>query len=293
MTTFDTDVVVIGAGPVGLTLANLIGVRGHRATVLEARHELIDYPRGVGLDDESIRTLRTAGLWERVRPFTVPHHVVRLVNGTGKVLATNNPRTEEFGYPRRHGFVQPLVDRELAAGLDQFMRHRTALRPPGRGPRRPRRPRHRHRRTARPRRRGRRHPHRHRAVRRRLRGRQLLHPQVDGGAVRGDSPSTRWVVVDVADDPIGTPSVYLGADPRRPYVSIGLPQGIRRWEFMLHDDEPTALCDDPAFMRALLARHVPDPAALRLINQRTFTHHGRVAAEFRKGGVFLVATPPT
>ncbi|WP_302615908.1 FAD-dependent monooxygenase [Streptomyces sp. NK08203] len=56
---------------------------------------------------------------------------------------------------------------------------------------------------------------------------------------------------------------------------------------MLHDDEPTALCDDPAFMRALLARHVPDPAALHLINQRTFTHHGRVAAEFRKGGVFL------
>ncbi|MFD3948844.1 bifunctional 3-(3-hydroxy-phenyl)propionate/3-hydroxycinnamic acid hydroxylase [Streptomyces albidoflavus] len=287
MTTFDTDVVVIGAGPVGLTLANLIGVRGHRAIVLEARHELIDYPRGVGLDDESIRTLRTAGLWERVRPFTVPHHVVRLVNGTGKVLATNNPRTEEFGYPRKHGFVQPLVDRELAAGLDRFsgtelrFGHRVVglddhgdhvtvtaerLDPDGEV-----------------------------VATRTVTARYAV--GCEGGSsftrkwmgvgFEGDSPSTRWVVVDVADDPIGTPSVYLGADPRRPYVSIGLPQGIRRWEFMLHDDEPTALCDDPAFMRALLARHVPDPAALRLINQRTFTHHGRVAAEFRKGGVFL------
>ncbi|WP_420036870.1 bifunctional 3-(3-hydroxy-phenyl)propionate/3-hydroxycinnamic acid hydroxylase [Streptomyces sp. cg28] len=287
MTTFDTDVVVIGAGPVGLTLANLLGVRGHTATVLEARHELIDYPRGVGLDDESIRTLHTAGLWERVQPFTVPHHVVRLVNGTGRVLATNNPRTQEFGYPRKHGFVQPLVDKELAAGLDRFPGTTLCFG--------------------------------HKVVGLEDRGDHVLVTAArldaegetvetvtltaryavgcEGGSsftrkwmgvqFEGKSPSTRWVVVDVADDPIGTPSVYLGADPRRPYVSIGLPQSIRRWEFMLHDDEPTERCADPAFMRSLLRRHVPDPAALKIINQRTFTHHGRVASEFRKGRVLI------
>lgn len=283
----DTDVVVIGAGPVGLTLANLLGTRGQRALVLEARPELIDYPRGVGLDDESIRSLATAGLWEKVRPFTVPHHVVRLVNGTGQVLATNNPQTQEFGYPRKHGFVQPLVDQELAAGLDRF--DGTELR------------------------------FCHRVVdlvdhgdhvsvlAERLDADGNVEETVtvtgryavgcEGGSsptrkwmgvdFEGKSPSTRWVVIDVANDPIGTPSVYLGADPRRPYVSIGLPQGIRRWEFMLHDDEPTELCDDPAFLHTLLERHVPDPSALQVINQRTFTHHGRVATDFRKGNVFL------
>jgi 3-(3-hydroxy-phenyl)propionate hydroxylase len=285
--TLDTDVVVIGAGPVGLTLANLLGVRGHRATVLEARTELIDYPRGVGLDDEAIRTLCTAGLWDQVRPYTVPHHVVRLVNGEGQVLATNDPRTEEFGYPRKHGFIQPLVDQELAAGLSRFPG--TALR----------------------------FGHRVVAIEDRDDHVAVTAEQVDaegrvtgtttvtgryvvgceGGSsftrkwmgveFEGRSPSTRWVVVDVENDPIGTPSVYLGADPRRPYVSIGLPQGIRRWEFMLHDDEATELVDDPAFMRSLLERHVPDPSALRIINQRTFTHHGRVASTFRKGNVFL------
>jgi 3-(3-hydroxy-phenyl)propionate hydroxylase len=287
MTTLDTDVIVIGAGPVGLTLANLIGVRGHRALVLEARTELIDYPRGVGLDDESIRTLSTAGLWQQIQPYTVPHHVVRLVNGEGKVLATNDPKTQEFGYPRKHGFIQPLVDRELAAGLARFTGHELRF------------------------------GHRvvaiadhgdHVAVTAEVvdadgqvretvtvTGRYSV--GCEGGSsftrkwmgveFEGKSPSTRWVVVDVENDPIGTPSVYLGADPRRPYVSIGLPQGVRRWEFMLHDDEPTELADDSAFMRSLLARHVPDPAALTIINQRTFTHHGRVASSFRKGRVLI------
>ena len=58
--------------------------RGVAVTVLEALDDLIDYPRGVGLDDESFRTIQTVGLVDSVRPHTNPHHIMRLVNGAGR-----------------------------------------------------------------------------------------------------------------------------------------------------------------------------------------------------------------
>jgi 3-(3-hydroxy-phenyl)propionate hydroxylase len=287
--TADADVIVIGAGPVGLTLANLLGLRGQRVIVLEARRELIDYPRGVGLDDESARTMQTAQLWDAIKPHTVPQHVLRLVNGRGQVLATNDPKTQEFGFPRKHGFIQPLVDRELAAGLDRFdgvhlyFSHRARMTPIDHG------------------------DHVEVAVDKldsdgkvaetvALNAKYLVActgGRTDelrdwmGAEFVGKSPSTRWLVIDVDNDPLGTPSVYVGADPRRPYVSIGLPHGIRRWEFMLFDHEPMELVNTEEFLHQLLERHAPDPSSITVIGKRVFTHHGRIASKFRLGRVFL------
>lgn len=104
-----------------------------------------------------------------------------------------------------------------------------------------------------------------------------------GVSFDGESPSTRWLVVDVENDPLGTPNVFLGADPKRPYVSIGLPHGVRRWEFMLKHGETEEQVTDPAYVDELLREHVPDPSSLDFIRRRVFTHHGRVAGSFRKG----------
>lgn len=277
----DTDVLIVGAGPVGLSLANLLGGYGQRVLLLEARDELIDHPRGVGLDDESYRTIQTMGLVDEVSQHTVAHHIMRLVNGKGQVLVENDPQTDEFGWPRKHGFIQQLVDRELLGGLDRYdhvearfgheligiddrgdhvvgtfrtndgeveVSARYLVGSEG--------------------------------------GRSFTRGWMDVG-FEGDSPSTRWLVIDVNNDPLGTPNVYLGADPRRPYVTIGLPHAIRRWEFMLFDDEPTELVEEPEFMHRMLADHVPDPTALDVIGQRVFTHHGRLAGSFRKGRVLI------
>ncbi|MGP6173729.1 bifunctional 3-(3-hydroxy-phenyl)propionate/3-hydroxycinnamic acid hydroxylase MhpA [Corynebacterium sp. A21] len=286
----ETDVLIAGTGPTGLVLANLLGARGINVTLIEKRAELIDYPRGVGLDDESYRTIQAMGLIEQVEPYTLPHHVMRIVNGRGEVLMTNAPQGEPFGFPRKFGFIQPLVDRAVYEGLARypnvqviFGRELAGLEDHGEG------------------------------VTVNLNhvtgeegenatgdttvvnarfmvgcegGRSFTRKWM-GVDFEGVSPSTRWVVIDVRNDPLGIPNVYLGADPARPYVSIGLPHGVRRFEFLLFDDEPNERVEDNAFVTSLLHEHLPEGIELDIIRRRVFTHHGRVASNFHQGNVLI------
>ena len=205
-----------------------------------------------------------------------------MVNGTGQVLAEIAPPAQDYGWSRRNAFIQPLVDRELLDGLERF-------------------------------------PHvdvrfAHRSVRhvedadgvtvtvedadgvgRQIRARYLV--GCDGGrsatrrgmgvTFEGITSPTRWLVVDVRNDPLGTPNAYLGADPRRPFVSIGLPHGIRRFEFMVFDHETDEEVAQTEFVHAMLAPHVPDPSGLDFIRQRVYTHNARIAGNFRKGRVLI------
>lgn len=289
-THFDADVIIAGAGPTGLTLANLLGINGIKVILLECRSDLIDYPRGVGMDDESFRTVQAMDLIEEVVPFTIPHHIMRLVDGQGDVIMTNNPKGEPFGWPRKFGFLQPLVDRAVYEGLERFPNVEVRfgqklqnLEETADGVK---------------------------ATAQLVSGEEgeietgetlTLHSRYfvgcEGGRsftrkwmgvdFEGKSPSTRWVVIDCNNDPLGFPNVYLGADPARPYVSIGLPHGVRRFEFMLFDDEPSERVDDDTFVADLLQEHLPENTELDIIRRRVFTHHGRIASNFRKGRVLI------
>ena len=114
------DVVIVGAGPVGLTLANILGLQGVRTLIVEERSTLIDYPRGVGLDDEALRTFQSIGLVQQILPHTVPNQILRFFDANRRLLAEMAPPDARFGWPRRNGFVQPMVDAELLTGLDRF-----------------------------------------------------------------------------------------------------------------------------------------------------------------------------
>ena len=106
-----------------------------------------------------------------------------------------------------------------------------------------------------------------------------------GVSFDGTTSSTRWLVVDCANDPLGHPNSEVGADPARPYVSISIAHGIRRFEFMIHADESDDQADSPEFVKRMLAQMVPDPERVDIIRHRVYTHHSRIASAFRQGPV--------
>ncbi|WP_167099641.1 bifunctional 3-(3-hydroxy-phenyl)propionate/3-hydroxycinnamic acid hydroxylase [Mycobacterium sp. DL592] len=277
----DVDVAIVGAGPVGLTLANSLGLQGVRTLIVDERDALIDYPRGVGLDDEALRTFQGIGLVDAVLPHTVPNQILRFFDGKRRLLAEMAPPDARFGWPKRNGFVQPLVDAELLKGLNRFDNVEVAWAhpmtsitesadavtvelAPNTGVRR-------------------------------VRARYVV--GCDGGrsATRrlmgvsfdGTTSSTRWLVVDVANDPLGHPNSEVGADPARPYVSISIAHGIRRFEFMIHADESDELAEDPEFVARMLGTLIPYPDRADIIRRRVYTHHSRIAGSFRKGRMLI------
>ena len=108
-----------------------------------------------------------------------------------------------------------------------------------------------------------------------------------GVSFDGTTSSTRWLVVDIANDPLGHPNSEVGADPERPYASISIAHGIRRFEFMIHADETDEQAEDPAFLTRMLARLVPHPDRVDVIRRRVYTHHSRIAGAFRSGRLLM------
>ncbi|MBV8348554.1 MAG: bifunctional 3-(3-hydroxy-phenyl)propionate/3-hydroxycinnamic acid hydroxylase, partial [Mycolicibacterium sp.] len=108
-----------------------------------------------------------------------------------------------------------------------------------------------------------------------------------GVSFDGTTSPTRWLVVDVANDPLGHPNSEVGADPARPYASISIAHGIRRFEFMIHADESDEQAEDPAFITRMLGLLVPHPDRVDVIRHRLYTHHSRIAGAFRSGRLLL------
>ena len=277
-----TDVAIVGAGPVGLMIANYLGQCGVNVTLVEKLASLIDYPRAIGLDDESLRTFQAVGLAENVLPHTTPWHAMRFLTPKGRCFADIQPKTDEFGWSRRNAFIQPLADRVLFEGLARFANVKvlfsrelegfeqsesgvalTLKNTQGRSER--------------------------------LQTKYLI--GCDGGnslvrrsldiSFEGKTAPNQWIVVDIANDPLATPHVYLCCDPVRPYVSAALPHGVRRFEFMVMPGETEAELSKPENMRKLLAKVLPNPDNIELIRSRVYTHNARLAGQFRQGRVLL------
>ncbi|MEU6820868.1 bifunctional 3-(3-hydroxy-phenyl)propionate/3-hydroxycinnamic acid hydroxylase [Streptomyces atriruber] len=110
----DADVAVIGCGPVGMTLAALLGKAGHSVVVLERHPGLYGLPRAASLDGETMRTLQGLGLVDELAPNMRAQDAYEWRNGTGDLLIRQEFRdVGASGWADLYLFHQPSLEKAL------------------------------------------------------------------------------------------------------------------------------------------------------------------------------------
>ncbi|MEJ8810527.1 bifunctional 3-(3-hydroxy-phenyl)propionate/3-hydroxycinnamic acid hydroxylase [Variovorax ureilyticus] len=125
------DVAIVGLGPTGATLANLLGAAGRSVLVLEKEGGIFPLPRAIHFDGEVLRIFQAAGLREQVlaisRPGTQGMH---FVNGAGETMLIRggSAAAGPHGCANNYYFHQPQLEAVLREGLARFPQVRVRLR---------------------------------------------------------------------------------------------------------------------------------------------------------------------
>lgn len=278
---FDADVIIVGGGPAGSTLGNLLGTYGVRTLILEREPDIIDYPRAVGMDDEALRAFQTTGLAEPLLKDMIQNTLLRYHHSNGKMFAEVGPKAKPFGWPRRNLFIQPLSEKVIRSGLARFSHVQVLT------------------------------GHEVETFSQDDEGvtlnvktaegtKVMRAPYVvgcDGGksTVRkglnikllGDTHPWRWLVVDLRNDDRFEPYSAIYCDPKNPYIVIDLPYGHRRFEFRLRPEDTDEKMSNPEEIARLLRKRLGPDEKPDIIRARIYTHHSRIAESFRKGRIFI------
>ena len=116
------DVVIVGFGPTGGTLANLLALHGFSILIIEKEKSFYPLPRAVHFDDEIMRVFQTIGITDKFLKYTIINKGTKFVNSNNKVvLDWPRPRsiTDNGWYPS-YRFHQPDLERKLRARLKDF-----------------------------------------------------------------------------------------------------------------------------------------------------------------------------
>ena len=285
------DFLVVGAGPVGLVTAILLGREGWHVAVVEKWPSRYPMPRACTIDHEALRILQAAGVMREHADLFEPSRGERggyqIRNGEGELLrAINWNRPAESGWANVNGFYQPDLEAVLesmahalpsvelrrgwsAAAIDQDEDSITL--------------------TV-----FRTNDHSQHDV---LRARWLVGADGANSVVRElagiESVDTGfeadWLVVDYQplDHRQWDAFVTQYCDPVQPATAVNSGPGRRRFEFMRRAD---VSADELGRMETAWKLMEPwgvTPETARLERHAVYTFRGRWAQEWRRGRIFL------
>jgi 3-(3-hydroxy-phenyl)propionate hydroxylase len=112
-------VVIVGAGPVGVTAATLLGQYGVDCLVLDRWDGVYPQPRAVHLDDEIYRILVRLGIAEQFAAVSRPARGLQLIDRNHRVFAVFDRSDEggRHGHPRANLFDQPELEQLMRTNL--------------------------------------------------------------------------------------------------------------------------------------------------------------------------------
>ncbi|MEN9888653.1 MAG: hypothetical protein RL559_690, partial [Pseudomonadota bacterium] len=292
------DVAIIGYGPAGATLANLLGQYSLSVLVLEREAEIYPLPRAIHFDGEVMRVFETAGLRREVEAISRPGLKGMYFNnaaGETLMIRAGTSARGPHGCANNHYFHQPELEAVLRQGLARYPQVQVRTR------------------------------HEVTAI---AQDEALVTLQVtDLAQGRAHAVQARFVVGcdgarSMVRKAIGTPMVDLGlhqpwlvfdvilkadvpglpdhtvqhCDPARPMTYCNVTGQRRRWEIMLMPgDDPEQLVQ-PQTLWQLVSPWVK-PAQAEIERAVIYTFHSVVAETWRKGRLFLAGdaahqTPP-
>ena len=288
---------VIGCGPVGITLAGLLGREGLRVAVFDRSREVYAQPRAVGFDHDAMRLFQRIGAAEALAPHVTDFRNTVYRGVDGQVIQRVRRIEPPYPYTWAPNFTcdQPGVETVLRATVAAMPSVQLGL------------------------------GIELQSLRQREDGVALSLRDERGHALHcdarwvvgcdGASSTVRrlaglklhshdydepWIVVDlkVGDAALARlPDTNVQyCEPERPCTYIVCPGNHRRWEFMLMPGEPREGALEPQRLWALLDRWLrPDEA--ELWRAAAYRFHALVADDWRAGRVLLAGdaahqTPP-
>lgn len=284
------DVLICGAGPCGVAMANMLGIYGITALLVDREADILMLPRAVGMCDEGSRILDSAGIFAAEQ---IDMHDISKIffdnKNSESVFHFDTERTIN-GYPMQRTFHQPALERSLRHALHRFECITLATSTElidfddnGGG------------------------------ISARLSccgqeqtvaARYLVAADGAASPIRkqlgvefdGATYSQDWLIIDVANNPLASSDVHFSIDPARPGITLPLPTNRRRWEFVVKEgDTQESLFSDDTLEQLLSPWG--DFREMEIERKAIYSFHARTATRYRQGNVFLAGdaahiTPP-
>lgn len=283
------DIAIVGCGPVGATLANLLGAYGYSIAIFEKEVAIYRAPRAVHIDDEVIRIFQAVGILDQIKDSMVPFEKMQFIAAKGKVLVEAGIPSDyqPYGHAPMNWFLQPVLEEKLRTHFQkqpsiQFYKGYEV-----------------------------------RQINNQSGAVELTATQVssqkeisvkskyligcDGGkslvrktmSVSVDSLNfdQSWMVVDTfvkaEEDVALLPALHQQiCDPYRPITYVPGVRNHRRFEFMLRAEETAESISKSEKIKELIRPFIA-PEKLDIARSAVYTFHGLTANQWRKGRLLL------